>query len=133
MVDWLLHMRTNYLTEACHAFFSQAYQSLRHIVKLSKLEVPQEIIDAINPIKENDEAIRNFGIAQAVKMCKELFEAGITNPDMNVPGIHFYTLNREVATISVLKQLGLWQEDILRPLPWKQTANFARCKEEVRD
>nr|KAG5696213.1 hypothetical protein BaRGS_021698 [Batillaria attramentaria] len=30
------------------------------IVKLSKLEVPQEIIDAINPIKENDEAIRNF-------------------------------------------------------------------------
>lgn len=110
----------------------QAYQSLRHIVKLSKLEVPQDIIDAINPIKENDEAIRNFGIDQAVKMCHLLLEAGMDDPVVQVPGIHFYTLNREVATIAVLKRLGLWQEDILRPLPWKQTANFARCKEEVR-
>lgn len=109
----------------------QAYQSLRHIVRLSKLEVPQEIIDAINPIKENDEAIRKFGIDQAVQMCKALLAAGVDDPDMNIPGIHFYTLNREVATIEVLKRLGLWNEEIRRPLPWKQTANSARCKEEV--
>ncbi|XP_076451648.1 methylenetetrahydrofolate reductase (NADPH)-like [Babylonia areolata] len=110
----------------------QAYQSLRHIVKLSKLEVPQDIIDAINPIKENDEAIRNFGIDHAVKMCRLLLEAGVNDSTLNIPGVHFYTLNREVATIAVLKRLGMWQEDILRPLPWKQTANAARCKEEVR-
>ncbi|KAK7482502.1 hypothetical protein BaRGS_00026213 [Batillaria attramentaria] len=108
----------------------QAYQSLRHIVKLSKLEVPQEIIDAINPIKENDEAIRNFGIDHAVKLCKALLDAG--GDDTCVPGVHFYTLNREVATIEVLKRLGMWQEEVLRPLPWKLTANPARCKEEVR-
>ena len=111
----------------------QAYQSLRHIVRLSKLEVPQEIIDAINPIKENDEAIRNYGIDQAVQMCKALFNAGADDPDLNIPGVHFYTLNREVATIEVLQRLGLWQAEILRPLPWKQTANSARCKEEVMD
>ncbi|KAK7094019.1 methylenetetrahydrofolate reductase (NADPH)-like [Littorina saxatilis] len=110
----------------------QGYQSLRHIVKLSKLEVPQEIIDAINPIKENDEAIRNFGIDQAVQMCKTLLNASADDADVNIPGVHFYTLNREVASIEVLKRLGLWQEEILRPLPWKQTANAARCKEEVR-
>lgn len=106
----------------------QAYQSLRHIVKLSKLEVPQEIIDAINPIKENDEAIRKFGIDHAVQLCKVVLNAG----DVEVPGVHFYTLNREVATVEVLKRLGMWQEDVLRPLPWKQTANSARCKEDVR-
>lgn len=110
----------------------QAYQSLRHIVKLSRLEVPQEIIDAINPIKENDEAIRNFGIDHAVQLCKTLLEAGDTDPETTVPGIHFYTLNREVATVEILKKLGLWAEDVLRPLPWKLTANAARCKEEVR-
>lgn len=110
----------------------QAYQSLQHIVKLSKLEVPQEIIDAIMPIKENDEAIRNYGIDHAVQMVKALFAASVDDPDLNIPGIHFYTLNREVATIEVLKRLGMWHEEVIRPLPWKQTANAARCKEEVR-
>lgn len=93
--------------------------------------MPQEIIDAINPIKENDEAIRNFGIDHAVQLCKTLLEAGDTDPETTVPGIHFYTLNREVATVEILKKLGLWAEDVLRPLPWKLTANAARCKEEV--
>lgn len=59
----------------------------------------------IEPIKDNDAAIRNFGIQQAVEMCRELLASG------EVPGLHFYTLNREVATMEVLRQLGLWVED----------------------
>jgi hypothetical protein len=104
----------------------QGYQSLRHIVKLSKLQVPQNIIDAIEPIKDNDEAVRNFGIDFSVKMCRELLNSG------TVFGIHFYTLNREIATIAILKTIGLWLEDPLRPLPWKTTANHKRCNEDVR-
>lgn len=84
---------------------SQGYHSLRQLVKLSKLEVPPEIMEVIEPIKDNDDAIRNFGIQQAVDMCKVLLNSG------DVPGLHFYTLNREVATIEVLRQLGLWTED----------------------
>ncbi len=38
----------------------QSYDSLRHICKLSKLEVPMNIVNALNEIKDNDEAIRNF-------------------------------------------------------------------------
>ncbi|KAH9514166.1 hypothetical protein Btru_030452 [Bulinus truncatus] len=104
----------------------QAYQSLRHIVKLSKLEVPLEIINAIAPIKDNDEAIRKYGIDQSVEMCRALLKSGI------VPGLHFYTLNREVAVKEVLKQLGMWTEKAPRPLPWKQSANYTRCDEDVR-
>lgn len=74
-------------------------------MKLSKLEVPKEITDVIEPIKDNDAAIRNYGIDLAVSMCRELLDSGA------VHGLHFYTLNREVATIEVLKRLGLWQED----------------------
>lgn len=88
--------------------------------------MPQEIIDTITPIKENDEAIRKYGIDQSVEMCRILLNSGI------VPGLHFYTLNREVATKEVLKQLGLWQQTICRSLPWKQTANHNRCEEQVR-
>ena len=83
----------------------QGYQSLRQLVKLSKLEIPEEITKVIEPIKDNDAAIRNYGIDQAVEMCRVLLKSG------QVPGLHFYTLNREVATMEVLRQLGLWIED----------------------
>ncbi len=37
-------------------------------------------------------------------------------------GLHFYTLNREVAVTEVLRQLGLWQPDSgIRDLPWNKT------------
>lgn len=104
----------------------QGYGSLRQLVKLSKLEVPQEIKDVIEPIKDNDAAIRNYGIDLAVSMCRELLDSGL------VHGLHFYTLNREVATIDVLRRLGLWQEDPRRPLPWAVSAHPKRREEDVR-
>ncbi|XP_027699647.1 methylenetetrahydrofolate reductase isoform X2 [Vombatus ursinus] len=104
----------------------QGYHSLRQLVKLSKLEVPQEIKDVIEPIKDNDAAIRNYGIELAVAMCQELLASGV------VPGLHFYTLNREVATVEVLKRLGMWNEDPRRPLPWAVSAHPKRRVEDVR-
>ncbi|XP_035989022.1 methylenetetrahydrofolate reductase isoform X2 [Fundulus heteroclitus] len=104
----------------------QGYQSLRQLVKLSKLEVPEEITKVIEPIKDNDAAIRNYGIHQAVEMSRVLLDSG------KVPGLHFYTLNREVATVEVLRQLGLWIEDPRRPLPWAVSANPKRKVEDVR-
>jgi len=68
----------------------QSYDSLRQIVKISKLEVPQEITNILTPIKDNDEAIRNYGVHQAVNLIRELFQSN------EAPGVHFYTLNRFV-------------------------------------
>ena len=65
------------------------------MAKLSKLEVPKEILDAIQPIKNNDQAIRKYGIFKAVEMCRDLLNSGM------VPGIHLYTLNREKAVTQV--------------------------------
>ncbi|XP_075695466.1 methylenetetrahydrofolate reductase (NADPH) [Rhinoderma darwinii] len=104
----------------------QGYGSLRQLVKLSKLEIPQEIKDIIEPIKDNDAAIRNYGIDLAVSMCRELLDSGL------VHGLHFYTLNREVATIDVLRRLGMWQEDPRRSLPWAVSAHPKRREEDVR-
>lgn len=47
-----------------------------------------QIMKIVTPLKDNDEAIRNFGIHQAVTLIRSLFQAGLA------PGIHFYTLNR---------------------------------------
>ncbi|XP_073937441.1 methylenetetrahydrofolate reductase (NADPH) isoform X3 [Castor canadensis] len=104
----------------------QGYSSLRQLVKLSKLEVPQQIKDVIEPIKDNDAAIRNYGIELAVSLCQELLASG------QVPGLHFYTLNREMATTEVLKRLGMWTEDPRRPLPWAVSAHPKRREEDVR-
>uniref|UniRef100_A0A1I8GKA4 Methylenetetrahydrofolate reductase n=1 Tax=Macrostomum lignano TaxID=282301 RepID=A0A1I8GKA4_9PLAT len=104
----------------------RGYQSLRHIVKLSKLTVPDSMLRVIEPIRDNDEAIRNYGIAQCTQMCQELLQSG------QVHGIHFYTLNRDAATIRILKNIGLWREDLPRPLPWQPSANYERCAEAVR-
>ncbi|KAG8505582.1 Methylenetetrahydrofolate reductase, partial [Galemys pyrenaicus] len=104
----------------------QGYHSLRQLVKLSRLEVPQQIRDVIEPIKDNDAAIRNYGIEQAVTLCRQLLAS------RSVPGLHFYTLNREVATTEVLKRLGLWKEDPRRPMPWAVSAHPKRREEDVR-
>jgi len=104
----------------------QSYDSLRHIVKLSKLEVPEEITSVVGPMKGNDDAIRNYGVHQAVEMIRDLFASGYA------PGIHMYTLNREVATTSILKRVGLWAEAPERALPFRLTADPKRCEEDVR-
>ena len=102
----------------------QTFDSLRHIVKLSKLEVPEEISSIVTPLKGNDEAIRNYGIHQASEMIKDLFRSG-------APGVHLYTLNKEVATVAILKTVGLWTP-LGRSLPWRQSANPGRAGEGVR-
>ena len=104
----------------------QSFDSLRHIVKLSKLQVPDEIQKVVQPLKGNDDAIRKFGIHHAANLIKELFAAGYA------PGVHLYTLNREVASINILKQLGLWNIDPPKPLPFKLAADSKRAHEEVR-
>ena len=55
----------------------QGYRSLHNLTKLSKLEVPQNIMDAILPIKDDDAAIQKFGINFAINMCKELLNSGL--------------------------------------------------------
>jgi methylenetetrahydrofolate reductase (NADPH) len=107
----------------------QSYDSLRHICKLSKLQVPENIVKTLEKIKDDDEAIRKYGIDTAVDLCKALLNSGLVN------GLHFYTLNREVASNEILKQLGLWFADPYhRDLPWQQlpVSNQQRQYEDVR-
>lgn len=79
----------------------QGYDSLRNMSKMCCLDLPPELIDGVEPIKHDDAAIKAFGIEYATKMCRELLAGG-------VPGLHFYTLNREVVTESILRNLGVF-------------------------
>ncbi|CAG2168945.1 unnamed protein product [Oppiella nova] len=103
----------------------QSYESLEKIVRLSKLDIPDTILKDLNIIRSNDEAVRNYGIQWAVGLCRQILAANVT------PGLHFYTLNREMATCAILKQLGLLTQ-VSKPLPWWPAANHKRAGEDVR-
>ena len=79
----------------------------------------------MTPLKGNDEAIQNFGIHQATEMIRDLFSSGYA------PGVHFYTLNKELATVAILKGVGLWSS-VERSLPWRRSAHPGRAGEGVR-
>ncbi|CAF4263259.1 unnamed protein product, partial [Rotaria magnacalcarata] len=65
----------------------QGHASFRSVIRLAKLDVPQEMLDSIESMRDNDEAIRDYGVQACVDLCQKLLDSG------KVLGIHFYTLN----------------------------------------
>jgi methylenetetrahydrofolate reductase (NADPH) len=84
---------------------------------LSQTMVPQSIYDSLEPIKEDDQAVKDYGIQLAIEMCKKMKENGIA-------GFHFYTMNLERSIRLILEGLG-WVApvEITRPLPWNPVSN----------
>ena len=62
--------------------------------------IPAGLARELDARGEDEEAVRDFGVAYATLQCAELLAAG-------APGIHFYTLNRSPATRAILSALKL--------------------------
>lgn len=103
------------------------YGGFKRMTGFCKTKVPQELSDALEAIKDNDEAVKNFGIDLGVRMCRQLLDAG-------TPGLHMYTLNLEKSALAILERLGLIDtQRVQRPLPWRHVpAGTARAVEGVR-
>ena len=52
-------------------------------MKLSRLEVPQSIQDAIDPIKDDDAAIQKYGVELGVKLCQEVLDSGVVGAPLS--------------------------------------------------
>ena len=65
-----------------------------------KTKVPKEVSDALEAIKDNEEAVKQYGIHLGTEMCKRILDSG-------VPGLHMYTLNLERSAVAILENLGL--------------------------
>jgi methylenetetrahydrofolate reductase (NADPH) len=61
--------------------------------------VPTEMVAALEAAGDRD-SVRRAGIDMATQMCQELLDRG-------APGLHFYTLNRSIATRQIYANLGL--------------------------
>ncbi|KAI8587277.1 methylenetetrahydrofolate reductase-domain-containing protein [Geranomyces variabilis] len=111
----------------------QNFGGFKRMTSLCKTYVPQEIYNALEPIKEDDKAVKDYGVQLAVNMCNKMKENGIR-------GFHFYTLNLERSTRLILEGLKFIAPiEQVRPLPWNpfklqnlQSLANGREKENVR-
>ena len=69
------------------------------MAKFCKTRVPAAMAAELAPIKDDEEAVKAFGLAFGVRMCKQLLAAGAV-------GLHFYTLNSSILTGKICDQLG---------------------------
>ncbi len=90
----------------------QSVASMKRIVEFNKHSVPQKLWDDLEAIKDDDAAVKEYGIQFAVDMIKIMIENGIH-------GFHFYTFNLERSTRVVLEKLGwIATQEKSKPLPW---------------
>ncbi|KAJ7980612.1 Methylenetetrahydrofolate reductase [Quillaja saponaria] len=102
------------------------YKGFLRMTGFCKTKVPSDIMAALEPIKDNEEAVKSYGIHLGTEMCKNILAHGIKT-------LHLYTLNMEKSALAILMNLGLIEEaKISRSLPWRRPANIFRAKEDVR-
>ncbi|WIA22217.1 hypothetical protein OEZ85_004547 [Tetradesmus obliquus] len=90
------------------------YGGFKRMTTFCKTDVPPAITDALEAIKDNDEAVKALGITLGAEMCKQLLDAG-------VPGLHMYTLNLERSAVGILEAVGVLDTSkVPRTLPWRQ-------------
>ena len=105
----------------------QNFSSFQKMTQYCRTKVPSQIWDDLLPIKEDDEAVKAYGIKLCTEMCNALKENGILI-------YHFYTLNLEKSVLGVLKEIGIEDTVVNRKaLPWRGSrSNLSGLVEDVR-
>jgi methylenetetrahydrofolate reductase (NADPH) len=95
----------------------------------TKCHVPKDWYKALEPVKNDDAAVRMVGKELIADMCRKILEAGILH-------LHFYTMNLAQATRMVLDDLTMTPTTsgiaLEKPLPWRQSLGLGRKDETVR-
>lgn len=74
------------------------YGQLRKFAALCGASIPKAMVEALEPIQGDSNAVTEFGIEWTTRQAQDLLANG-------APGIHFYTLNKSRATEVILSRL----------------------------
>lgn len=77
-----------------------AYNGFKKMIKFCHTRVPKFLEEKMDSIKEDDAAVKAYGIEYGVEVCKKLLDSGAC-------GLHFYTLNLEKVVYGILDGLGI--------------------------
>ncbi|KAI8081400.1 methylenetetrahydrofolate reductase-domain-containing protein [Halteromyces radiatus] len=104
----------------------QNYSGLKRVISFSNNYVPQKIWDDLEPLKEDDAAVKEYGINLTIEFIHKFRKSGIN-------GFHIYTFNLERSTRLILERLNLVAPlETIKPLPWHPALTQKRAKENVR-
>lgn len=78
----------------------QNYSSFRRMTNLCKATVPSEVLQALEPIRFDDAAVKAYGVQLSIKMIARLYL------EADIRGFHLCTLNLEKSVRRVLEGLG---------------------------
>ncbi|VDC06687.1 unnamed protein product [Peniophora sp. CBMAI 1063] len=78
----------------------QTYASFQRLTKLTGAHIPAELHAQLEPIKTDDQKVKDSGVSLAISMIKRL------NESSDVRGFHFCTLNLEKSVQRILDALG---------------------------
>jgi methylenetetrahydrofolate reductase (NADPH) len=74
------------------------YDQLMRFTRICGAKIPEKLARGLEAIRNDAEAVQQYGIDYATRQCKELVAHG-------VPGIHFYTLNKSHSTRKIVENL----------------------------
>ncbi|KIM79705.1 hypothetical protein PILCRDRAFT_823250 [Piloderma croceum F 1598] len=77
----------------------QTYSSFLRLIKLCGTKVPPAISAALEPIRHDDQKVKDYGVSLAVNMIRRITTEG------DIRGVHFCTLNLERSVQLVLENL----------------------------
>lgn len=107
------------------------YAAFIRRAKWSQIAIPEHFLVALDPIKEDDYAVREIGTQLVAELCQKLIDSGYVNH------LHFYTMNLEKSTLMLLEKLNLVDcvKDsslVSEDLPWRKSLHPNRSKESIR-
>ena len=75
-------------------------RQIKRFTALCGATLPAPLVDVLDRLGDDDEAVAQYGIDFATRQCEELLAAG-------APGLHLYGLNRSRSAVAILRTLGL--------------------------
>ncbi|XP_043260104.1 methylenetetrahydrofolate reductase [Colletes gigas] len=79
------------------------YASLEKMSKICNFKVPQNILDILQPIKDNNDEVHNYGIKLVTNIINDIFASETTY------GFHLFTLNRTLLSTEICNKLNIFQ------------------------
>ncbi|KAF6761644.1 methylenetetrahydrofolate reductase [Ephemerocybe angulata] len=106
----------------------QTWNGFIRATSLSQTVIPQALMDILEPVKNDDEKVRELGIKIVADLCRKILDSGL-----GIKGLHFYTMNLERGTKMLLEELNLVPRiETIKPLPWRQSLTPTRRQETIR-